>query len=349
MDRNNLYISDISLIIKNIPNINRLYNKSILITGATGMICSAVVDLFFYLNENEKANIKIYLAGRSKERICQRFKYKEIDKDFFFIEYDATVQNNIVDIAVDYIIHGASNADPKAMSNYPVETLLANVVGVKTLLDLLKNNQAKRLLYISSSEVYGRKENNKPYNENDYGFVDVLNPRACYPLGKRAAENLCIAYSKEYNSDIVIVRPGHIYGPTMTATDSRASSQFPRDVLNGNNIIMKSKGEQLRSYCYVLDCASAILSVLVNGEKDNAYNISNKNSIVTIKQMAEAFAEAGNKEIIFQLPSETEQKSYNLMNNSSLTSDKIEALGWKASFDIKTGAEHTIKILETTK
>lgn len=174
------------------------------------------------------------------------------------------------------------------------------------------------------------------------GFVDILNPRACYPSSKRAAETLCAAYKKEYGVDVVIIRPGHVYGPTMTDTDNRASSQFPRDVKAGKNIIMKSAGTQLRSYCYVLDCATAILTVLLNGESGEAYNVSNKNSVVTIREMAEAFAEVGGKKLIFEEATKAESASFNLMQNSSLTSEKIEALGWSAQFDMLSGARRTL-------
>ena len=177
---------------------------------------------------------------------------------------------------------------------------------------------------------------------NSYGFVDILNPRACYPSSKRAAETLCAAYKKEYGVDVVIIRPGHVYGPTMTDTDNRASSQFPRDVKAGKNIIMKSAGTQLRSYCYVLDCATAILTVLLNGESGEAYNVSNKNSVVTIREMAEAFAEVGGKKLIFEEATKAESASFNLMQNSSLTSEKIEALGWSAQFDMLSGARRTL-------
>lgn len=117
--------------------------------------------------------------------------------------------------------------------------------------------------------------------------MDILNQRASYPSAKRASETLCIAYGIEYGVDTVIVRPGHIYGPSITESDSRASAQFTRNVVAGKDIVMKSAGTQVRSYCYTLDCASAVLTVLLNGQTGNAYNISNKNSICTISDIAQ--------------------------------------------------------------
>lgn len=336
------YWQDVHLVTKQIPNLENLFGSSILITGATGMICSAVAEVLFFLNKEKSANMQIILAGRNKERMKERFYCFEEGKDYTFFQYDAT-SSTPINIKADYIIHGASNADPGKFAKEPVETMLSNFIGLNTLLRSATNNNTKRLLYISSSEVYGKKEEQRPYREDDYGFVDILNPRAAYPSSKRAAETLCSAYSAQYGLDTVIVRPGHIYGPTITNSDSRASAQFTRKAKTGENIIMKSAGSQLRSYCYTLDCASAIFTVLINGKKGEAYNISNSNSIVTIREMAEALAKAGNVNIVFENPSDAEQKSYNLMDNSSLESKKLEKLGWKPIFNLKSGMINNLK------
>ena len=207
---------------------------------------------------------------------------------------------------------------------------------------IVKTHNCRRILYISSSEVYGNKKDNEPYLEDEYGYVDILDSRSCYPSSKRASETLCAAYSKEYGVDYTIARPGHVYGPTMTANDNRASSQFPRDVLAGKDIIMKSSGAQLRSYCYVLDCASAILTILLAGKNGEAYNISNKDSVVSIREMAESFAKNAGQKIVFENPSDIEKMAFNKMNNSSLNASKLESLGWKANFNLEQGVIATL-------
>ena len=159
--------------------------------------------------------------------------------------------------------------------------------------------------------------------------MDILNPRACYPSSKRAAETMCATYQEEYGVDFVVVRPGHIYGPTITESDSRASAQFTRLAVKGKDIVMKSAGTQLRSYTYTLDCASAIIAVLTCGGMGEAYNISNSNSIVTIREFAECMTEISGVKLIFEQSSNKEKRSYNLMDNSSLNSEKLESLGWR--------------------
>ncbi len=337
------YWNDIEKVIKYIPNITRLNGTSILITGATGMVCSTVVEMLFYLNE-QGAKITIYLAGRNIKRVKSRFSRFKEGTDYIFVEYDAT-KASILEINPHYIIHGASNANPSIYMKQPVETMLGNIIGLNTILRLASEKKSKRVLYISSSEVYGTIHENKTYKESDYGVVDILNPRACYPSAKRAGETLCASYSFENDFETVIVRPGHIYGPTITHSDSRASAQFTWSAIAGQDIVMKSAGTQLRSYCYTMDCASAILTVLINGENRNAYNISNKNSIVSIRDLAEAFANYTGIKIVFENPSDAEVSGYNFMSNSSLNAQKLEMLGWKAIFDLKSGVKNTVDYL----
>lgn len=339
------YENDINCVINGMPEIFWLKGKKILCTGATGMIVSAVVEILLYLNRKFAAGITVYIAGRSEPTVRERFKPFCLDTDYKFVSYDATKSTEF-QVDVDYIIHGASNANPAAYVKEPVETILGNVIGINSLLNTAATNKTTRLLYISSSEVYGNKDDNVPFEESDYGYIDILKSRACYPNAKRLAETLCVSYSAEYGIDTVIVRPGHIYGPTITTTDTRASAQFTRNALKGEDIVMKSSGLQLRSYCYTMDCASAILYVLLKGEKNTAYNISNKKSVVTIRDIAMKFAQYGNSRVVFENPSDAEKNGYNMMTNSSLNSNRLEALGWNALFDLDAGVSRTLKYMK---
>jgi len=148
---------------------------------------------------------------------------------------------------------------------------------------------------------------------------------------------------KEYNIDFVTVRPGHVYGPTMIDSDNRAASEFLREAKQGKNIVMKSAGLQLRSYCYVIDCTNAILAALLSGASGEAYNISNPDSIVTIRSFAENVAKEAGVKVIFEDATDVEKASYNLMNNSSLTSSKLENLGWKGLYGLQTGIKRTLE------
>ena len=331
-----LYQGDIKESLSCVLKIEELKNSRILITGATGLVCSAIVDLLI----SADLNITVYAAGRSEKKVVERFEGK-----VRFLSYDATKPITF-DVDVDYIIHGASNASPNLYVNEPVETMQANINGMQNLLEYAHTKSLKKVIYVSSSEVYGRKESIEPFKEDQYGFIDVLNSRSSYSIAKRAAETMCVSYHAEYGVPFNVVRLGHIYGPSASGSDKRVSSDFAYKAAEGENLVLKSEGKQIRSYCYSLDCASAILSVLTSGIDGEAYNISNKDSIINIREMAEYLAEAGGVELIFDIPSKTEVNAFNPMDNSSLDSTKLEGLGWKGIFSAELGFNHTIKIIK---
>lgn len=340
------WFKEIDEVSQNLIELSELAGKSVLITGATGLICSAVTDIFIRYNETHERPITIMAAGRSAEKMQTRFG-RYCDRAYFrFIQYDATTDCNNLPRVCDYIIHGAGNATPDKMLREPVETMCGNFVGILKLLQYARVCGTKRVLYISSSEVYGRKEDNNPYREDEYGYVDLLNPRNSYAVGKRAAETLCIGYSTEYGLSTVIVRPGHIYGPTASPDDTRVSSSWAYAAARGEDIVMKSDGDQVRSYCYCLDCASAILRVLLSGENAHAYNISNPDSVISIKEMGELLARAGRVKLVREIAGEQEKRAFNPMNNSSLNSGSLAGLGWEGRFSAEEGLAHTIEILK---
>ncbi len=341
------YKEDIKLIYEQNLPWNMLFGKAILLTGATGMIGSCVGDYLLWLNQTEKLKADIIFAGRDRERVRSRFEPFQEGKDYAFAPFDAVSgEPPLTDKKkIDFIIHAASNAHPEAYAKQPVETMLANLLGTNALLDLAVKRAAKRVLFISSSEVYGIWEEERPFLETDYGYMDLLSARSCYPSSKRGAETLCAAYTGEYGIETVIVRPGHVYGPTMTDQDSRAAAQFARNARDGKNIVMKSTGTQRRSYCYVTDCVAALFTVLLKGETGNAYNISSEGSTCYLRSFAEAFAKAGGGNVQYAAPSSGELKGYNRMYNSSLNARKLEALGWRAQISLMDGVRKTVEEL----
>ena len=337
-----IYREDILRVLP-ILDTDSLKGKRILITGASGLIGSAVTDLLIGCNLYRQTDITIYAAGRNTGRLAERFSHG-LDAGLIPVAYDAT-QTIPFDFPVEYIIHGASNASPDKYVSEPVDTMLANVIGVNNLLAYAVKTKAEKVVYISSSEVYGQLAHGIPLVENEYGDVNVLAVRSAYPMGKRAAETLCIGYASQYGVDVSIVRPGHIYGPTALPSDNRVSSLFARKAAAGEDFVMKSAGTQIRSYCHCIDCATAILSVLTRGESMQAYNISYRESVITIRQMAEILAKHGNVQLILDIPSAAERAAFNPMDNSSLNSEKLEALGWRGCFDAETGFAHTVAVL----
>ena len=345
---NKNWIADIDKVIEVVPELDELAGKSLMITGAAGLVCSAVVDIIFRYNDTHDKKIQVLAAGRWPEEMSGRFGDLVNRNDFTFVVYDASKTDNVIDVHSDYIIHGASNASPNMIVKEPVETMMSNFLGMKYLLDYAKDQGTKRILYISSSEVYGEKEGTEPYKEGQYGYIDLLKARNSYSVGKRAAETLCASYADEYGVESVIVRPGHIYGPTASPYDNRVASAWSYAVAKGEDIVMKSDGAQIRSYCYCLDCASAMLKVLLCGENCHAYNISNPDSIISIKQMAEILVKSAGVKLRMELPTDEERKGFNPMSNSSLESTSLTGLGWRGCFDAEAGFTHTVQILKET-
>lgn len=325
----------------------KLNGKSVMITGAAGMIGSGMVDVLISLIENNGFQIEIFALGRTESKLRARFG-SYIDKAYFHILPLDISKEMELNEKVDYIVHAASNADPAMMAKYPVDTLLANVVGMNHVLELAKNCQSKRVLYVSSGEMYGQPDDSltNGFYEGYCGYVDYANPRSSYPAGKRSAEVLCQSYISQYGLDAVIVRPCHCYGPTMTATDSRAMSQFFRKVLNGEDIVLKSDGTLERSHCYVVDAVQAMYLVLLNSDTGEAYNIAEGRSVASIREIASMIAAQKEKQVLFDLPNEMEKKGFSKVVRAVLDGTKLEKLGWKPMYPIQEGIRLTMKILE---
>ena len=339
------WIRDLDRVLSVLPELAELRGKNVLITGASGLIGSAAADLLLRYNEGQDCPVRVYAAGRSRERMEARFGKAAHRPDFQYVYFDACGREPLREVQADYIIHGAANAYPALFAREPAETMVSAFLGTKALLDAARDAGTRRVVMISSSEVYGRKAEDRPAREDEYGYIDLLNARNSYSVGKRAAETLCACYAAEYGVESVIVRPGHIYGPTAGKNDNRVSSAWAFAAARGEDLIMKSDGAQIRSYCYAPDCASAILKALLRGEAGSAYNISNPDSILSIRAMGEILAKAGGVRLKAEAAGAEEQRSFNPMSNSSLDSSRLEGLGWRGCFGAEEGLGHTVEIL----
>ena len=314
--------------------------STVLITGASGLIGSALVEYLVSRNGRDGRRFKFYAAGRDVR--AMELKFGERVK---CVAYDALKPIDF-DFDVDVAIHAASPASPVLFVRNPVETMWANVFGVRELLEYARRGRGRKVVFVSSSEVYGKATPREDgFKEGDYGFVDELDVRSSYPMGKRAAETLCASYAKEYGVDVSIVRPGHIYGPTASPKDGRVSSAFAWAAAHGEPIVLKSAGTSRRSYTHADDCASAIMTVAEKGASGEAYNIANRGGVCSIRQMAEIMADAGGVELKVGSSSASERAAFNPMDNSCLDSSKLEALGWNGKIGYEAGFRQTVEDL----
>lgn len=314
----NPYIQDVRKAVERI-DFAVLDGSNVLVTGATGLIGGCLVDMLML------ARCQVYALGRNEARARRRFAEYWDDDCFHFVKWDVA-EPMAGDTCFDYIIHAASNASPNFFKKQPVEVMMANILGVRSLMDYGLTHGMRRMLYVSSGEVYGE-GHGASFTEIDSGYVDCATPRACYPSSKRAAETLCVAYTAEHGADVVIARPCHTYGPYFTESDNRVYAQFVRNVINGEDIVLKSKGEQYRSWIYVVDCATALLTILTKGACGEAYNVADAQSNITIKELADIIAKTADCKVTFDIEnpdSATDSK----ITKAVFETSKLESLGW---------------------
>lgn len=338
------YLEIIAEAAEQVIGLENLFGKHVMIAGASGLIGSFMADILLFCNRTKNADITVYALDRDMSRIAARFDEVRTDK-LIYIEHDVN-QKLMFDYQIDYIIHAASNAFPAVFQSDPVGTVMSNILGTKYLLDYGKAHGATRLLYISSGEVYGQGDLSLDAFTEDYsGYVDPVSVRSCYPNSKRAAETLCVSYTNQFGFDTVIVRPSHTYGPNATNADNRANVQFVNKGLAGEDIVLSSAGHQLRSYTFISDAVSAILSVLTVGQSCNAYNIAYAPARITIAGYAQIVAELTGTKMIFSDSDAAEKEKQTPIQKQVLDSEKLEALGWKGHYNVEEGIARTLQII----
>ena len=323
---------------------DELKGRKIAILGSTGLIASTLVEKLCGLDDALGLGLELIVTYRNKSKAERRFSELRTGCAIEYLRYDVT--EPFPDVDVDFIVHSASPAHPKAFVENPVGVMKANIDGVTNVLEHARAHPETRVLYVSSGEVYGAKTENRPYAETDTGLLDPLNFRACYPESKRAAETLCRCYQHQYGVDSVIVRPGHVYGPALMSESTRVDVQFMRNALAGEDILMKSLGLQRRSYIHVDDVVSGMLFAMLKGGSGEAYNISNRHSDVTIREYAEILAGIAGVSVRMEVDAASCAGS-SQVQDSTLDSSKLEDLGWVPRIRMEEGLKETFDALRS--
>ena len=346
---NMLYIEDIKSIAEMDLPWDRLQGKSILLSGATGLLGSFLVDVLMWKN-TYGLNCTIYALGRTQKKAEERFSKWWGDENLVFLSYNVNQPFTRDDIGtVDYVFHLASNTHPIQYATDPIGTITTNIIGLQNMLEFAVKHKSERFVFASSNEIYGENRGDTDLFEESYcGYINSNTLRAGYPESKRCGEALCQAYKAQMGLNIVIARFTRSYGPTMQMSDTKAISQFIKKGVCGEDIVLKSAGTQNYSYTYVADAVCGLLTLALKGENGEAYNIADESSNITLRDLASIIAEHTGQKVIFEIPDATEAAGYSKATKALLDGSKLKELGWKPFYSIRDGVIRTIEILRST-
>lgn len=343
-----LYQEDLRYIADFDVDWDKLKGRTILITGATGLIGTVLIDAIMNKNSQGNLGIKILALSRSLERLSRHFPGYRENPLFSAVEADVT-EKLIIDENVDYVINLAGNTHPMLYSTEPINTILTGILGANNVLEFAASHAIDRVVNVSSVEVYGENRGDVRLFTEDYsGYINCNSLRAGYPEAKRVAEALSQAYIAEKGIDVVSARFGRVYGSTQLSSDTKSTSQFIRSAVNGEDIVLKSKGDQEYSYVYVADAVTALLILLTRASNGEAYNVAS-DEVKNFRETAEVLAAISGKNVRIELPTNTESKGFSVVQTALMDSTKIKSLGWRAKYSIKEGLERTVDILRSAK
>jgi dTDP-glucose 4,6-dehydratase len=326
-----------------------LYNSSVLITGATGLIGSQLVKFLSCLNRIKGANINIHALVRDIHKTRRVFETLYENQKINFIVQDIQ-QTPMVDGPVDYVIHTASITASKTFIEKPIETIDTAYIGTHTMLDFAKTKKVRGFAYLSSMEVFGITDTRLPeVKESDYGYIDILNPRSSYSESKRMCECLCACYAHEYGLPVKIARLTQVVGAGINYHDTRVAAQFARSAIENKDIILKTEGKTLRPIVYTRDAVTGIITVLLKGERGAAYSVANKTTAISIRETAEMIAEkmADKKiKVVYDIDIPAE---YAPNLNLNLNLNLLESLGWRAEVGIEDAYRRMIESMRNRR
>lgn len=322
--------NDINFFVEHIPFLDEIRNKSFLVTGATGHIGSTLIKCLIATNERYDANIKVVAMARNQEKAKAIFENRVIQ----WLYQDVTQPLLGIGFKIDYIVHCANSTSSKFYVEHPVENINTAYLGTNNILQFAKNNNVKSVVYLSSLECYGTVEDDKDITEDMMGYLTPTDVRSSYSLGKRATECLCHCFAKEYKVPVKMARLTQTFGAGVSLEDNRVFAQFAKSVIKGENIVLHTKGESSKPYCYTIDSISAILYILLAGEDGEAYNVANSDTYISIYDMAQFLVENFNPQCKVTIELHNNM-GYAPVTHLNLNTDKLCALGWHPHYGLK--------------
>ncbi len=308
----------------------RLKDKTILVTGATGLIGSSVVNALLYANSRRSLHLTVLALVRDPGKAAARFAAYQQDPCLRLVV--GTVENlPAIDGPVDYILHGASQTASKAFIQQPVETIITAVQGTLNLLQLARSKQSQGMVYLSSMEAYGHPAKGHKVTESDAGALSSLDIRNSYPISKQQCEALCCAFASEYQVPVMIARLTQTFGPGVDYDDNRIFAYLGRCVLEKQDIVLKTKGETERDYLYTADAVTGLLTILLKGSPGTAYNLADEETYCSIAEMAEMLAREAGIRVQYDLQDHS-ANGYLSTLYMDLDTSRLKSLGWSVLY-----------------
>lgn len=310
----------------------------ILVTGATGLIGSQIVKALACHSQRTGKNLKVIALARSLEKARSVFGQMLEAGCIQVCVGDVTWPLEIAG-PVDYIIHGASATSSKYFVEKPVETIFTALNGTRNILELAREKQVRKVVYLSSLEVYGIPDPScVSITETDYGYIDPMQVRSSYSEGKRMAECVCISYAKEYGVPVTVARLSQTFGAGVSYDDGRVFAEFARCAIEGRDIVLHTQGNTVRTYCYTADALRAIFCLLLSGQAGEAYNVTNMDTAISIRDMGEMVCglvpEKGIR-VCIDIPENVAAFGYNPEMVIRLDTRKLQSLGWNSQVGLK--------------
>ena len=320
----------------------QLEGKTVLVTGATGMLASYVTWLLLYLHEETGIDVSVVALCRNPQK-AEQYYGSYTGKPYFHLLTQDVCDPIEYDGAVGYIFHLAGNASPHFINTDPVGIMKCNLLGTVNVLELAKKKHTAKVIFASTREVYGANEHADKLDECSYGVLDPLDARSCYPESKRAAETLLKSYYLQYGVDFNTIRIAHAYGPTMRLeNDGRVMADLMGDVMVGRDVVLKSSGEAIRAFLYITDAVLGMFTVLFKGKAGEAYNLANETEPVSIRDLAQLLASSRNDKTIHVVINESDQRGYCAYRRTALDTTAIEQLGWKPQVSLDEGIKRML-------
>ena len=283
-------------------NLEKLRNKTILITGSNGLIGTYLISLIYIANREKNLNIEA--IGISKSQPNKTLAEFSSDKKFRFYTMNLVERIDIKETP-DFIIHAACYAQPKKFLENGIETIKLNTEITEKLLKSLKKGGS--FLFLSSSEIYGQPDAaNIPTPETYNGNCSPLADRALYMESKRLGETICKIYKEDLGVDVRVARASSVFGPGISIHDPRVLGNFLNKAFMKKHIDLMDKGEQERTWCYIADCTLMLYNILLHG-KDFVYNVGGK-ELISIRQIADMIGSLTNSRV--SAPNEDHKKEF---------------------------------------